>query len=140
MRANIPGLVESITNGIPTLVDGVRGGGNYSQQTQAYGVAPVIDVGRGTQAILSVTDAVAFVFGVPLFNGGAMPAALNGIELLLVIRNTSGGAHGAGTFNAIFKTAGAVPAIANGSSRSFLFVWNGTNWVESFRSAADVAN
>lgn len=139
MRANIPGLVESITNGIPTLADGVRGGGNYVQQTQAYGVAPVIDVGKGTQAILTVLDGVAFVVGVPLFNGAAMPANLNGMELLLVVRNTFG-VMGVGTFNAIFKTAGAIPAIANGFSRALLFVWNGTNWVESYRGAVDVAN
>jgi len=143
VRANIPGLVKSITNGIVTLFDGVRGGGNYVVQSPAYVSASplVIDVTRGNWVRLTVTDAVAYSFGVPLFGTAAMPALQLGFELLITIRNTSGGALGAGTFNAIFKTvAGAIPAIATGFNRTFGFVWDGTNWIETEVPAADVAN
>lgn len=104
--------------------------------TVTYGVAPQIDASLGDHFQVTVTDAVAFAIAAPTNTPPTGKAQL----ITLTIRNTSGGAHGAGTFNAIFKTSGAVPAIANGSSRTFAFRWNGTNWVEVFRTAADVAN
>lgn len=104
--------------------------------TVVYGVAPVIDASLGNEFVVTVTDAVAFVFAAPT----NPPAAGLDQIIELTIRNTSGAAHGAGTFNAVFKTSAAVPAIATANSRTFAFRWNGTNWVESFRSAADVAN
>lgn len=104
--------------------------------TVVYGVAPIINAALGNEFVVTVTDAVAFAFGVPL----NPPAAGLDQVIVLTIRNASGGAHGAGTFNAIFKTSAAVPAIANANSRSFCFRWNGVNWVEFYRTAADVAN
>lgn len=133
-------MVQQVTNGLPELLLGTEGGGNYQEQAQAYSAAPIIELSRGKHAIMTITDAVAFVLGAPVLNGAAVPAELAGLTLMITLRNTSGGAHGAGTFNAVFKTAGAVPAIATGNSRAFFFVWNGTNWVEKYRTAADVAN
>jgi hypothetical protein len=104
--------------------------------TLTYGPSIAIDASLGRNFVVSVTDAVAFAFAAPTNT----PPSGFGQEIIITIRNTSGGAHGAGTFNAVFKTSGAVPAIANGFSRSFCFRWNGTNWVELWRSAADVAN
>lgn len=132
-------------SGFETLKPGTRGGANFQAQTLVYAPAVLFPIDLGLQGIVSVTDAVAFAFSPPTLGGVALSAvapflSMGGLILKLTIRNTSGGAHGAGTFNAIFKTAGAVPAIANGSSRSFEFAWNGSNWVEQFRGAADVAN
>lgn len=107
-----------------------------------YGPTIALNMALGNEFTVTVTDAVAFVFGLPTFNLIALSATVPGFDQLLRIRirNASGGAHGAGTFNAVFKTAGAVPAIADGFSRVFEFRWNGTNLVETFRSAADIAN
>lgn len=104
--------------------------------TVTYGVAPIINAALGNDFVVTVTDAVAFVFGVPT---NPPPTGFDQV-IRLTIRNTSGGAHGAGTFNAIFKTSAAVPAIATANSRTFAFRWDGTNWVEIWRTAADVAN
>lgn len=101
-----------------------------------YGPAIAIDASQGDCFVVSVTDAVAFVFGVP--SNAPPPGFIQTMSIR--IRNTSGGVHGAGSFNAIFKTSAAVPAIANGFSRTFSSQWDGTNWVEVFRTAADVAN
>lgn len=101
-----------------------------------YGPSIAIDAALSNAFVVSVTDAVAFVFAAPT----NPPASTIGQTLSLTIRNTSGGATGAGTFNAIFKTSAAVPAIATGNSRTIMFQWNGTNWVEVFRTAADVSN
>lgn len=105
--------------------------------TVTYGVAPVIDASLGNLFVMTITDAVAFVFAAPTNT----PAAGESQEIVLTVKNGSGGAHGAGTWNAVFKTQATVfPAIANGNSRSIRFRWDGTNWVELWRSAADIAN
>jgi len=101
----------------------------------AYSAAPIVDLSLGNQFVMSIADAVAFVFGAP-----TNPPAV-GQVWAITARNTSGGAHGAGTFNAIFKTVAVpFPAIATGFSRTIWFRWNGVNHVEIGRSAADVAN
>lgn len=104
--------------------------------TLTYGASIAIDASLGNLFTVTVTDAVAFAFAAPT---NTPPTGFSQ-EITITVRNTSGGAHGAGTWNAVFKTAGNVPAIATGNSRSFSFKWDGTNWVETFRSAADVAN
>lgn len=104
--------------------------------TLTYGPSIAIDASLGNEFVVTVTDAVAFAFAAPT---NTPPSGFDQV-ITITIRNTSGGAHGAGTFNAVFKTSAAVPAIATGFSRSFVFRWNGTNWVEVVRSAADVAN
>lgn len=134
-----------VASGIPVMV---WQGGTVSSPLLAvgsalvYGPAIALNAALGNEFVVTVTDAVAFAFSAPLFNGVALSATIPGFNqtITIRIRNASGGAHGAGTFNAIFKTAGAVPAIADTNSRVFQFRWNGTNWVETFRSAADIAN
>lgn len=104
--------------------------------TLTYGPSIAIDASLGNLFVVTITDAVAFVTAAP-----TNPPASGSQTITITYRNASGGAHGAGTFNAVFKTVAApFPAIANGNSRSVQFRWNGTNWVETFRSAADVAN
>lgn len=106
--------------------------------TVTYGAAPVINAALGNLFVMTITDNVAFVFAAP-----TNPPSVAGQsqEITITCRNASGGAHGAGTWNAVFKTQATVfPAIANGQSRSIRFRWDGTNWVELWRSAADIAN
>lgn len=140
-------LVQSAdaVSGFHRLAFGTRGGHSYQQQTLTYAASVAWALGSGTMGIVSVTDNVAFVIAAPTLNGTALSAvapftSMQGLSIILTIRNTSGGAHGAGTWNAIFKTSGNVPAIATGNSRSFCFIWNGSNFIEMFRTAADVAN
>lgn len=104
--------------------------------TVAYGPAPAINAALGNLFVVTVTDAVAFAVAAPT----NPPAAGLSQVIVLTIRNGSGGAHGAGTWDAVFKTSGNVPAIADTKSRSFCFRWDGTNWVELWQTAADVAN
>jgi len=105
--------------------------------TVTYSTTPTINASLGNMFVMTITDAVAFVFAAPT---NTLPVTI-GQEITIICRNTSGGAHGAGTFNAVFKTVAApFPAIATGQNRTIGFRWNGTNWVETFRSAADVAN
>ena len=102
-----------------------------------YGPNIAIDASLSDDFQVSITDGVAFNINAPT----NPPPAGQGQSLRIKFKNTSGGAHGAGTFNAIFKTAAAgFAAIATGFSRTYEFEWDGTNWVEAFRSAADVAN
>ena len=71
---------------------------------------------------------------------GAPTVAVTGQRLLITVRNTAGVALGAATFNAIFKIGAAWTNPATGFSRSIEFIFDGTNWVEFTRTAADVAN
>ena len=83
---------------------------------------------------ITATNNTAFAINAPLF-----PA--DGQQLTATLRNTSGGALGAITPNAVFKLTGAAwPTPATANSRSVTFHYDGTNWVERYRSAADVPN
>ena len=101
-----------------------------------YGPAIALDASLGNAFVVTVTDGVAFVFSAPT----NPPPTGYAQVIAITIRNASGGAAGAGTWNAAFKTDGNVPAIANGFNRTFGFHWDGTNWIEDYQSAADVAN
>lgn len=102
-----------------------------------YGPSIAIDASLGNDFVVTITDNVAFAVAAPTNT----PPSGFCQDISITFRNASGGAHGAGTFNAVFKTqATAFPAIATGQSRTVFFRWNGTNWVELVRTAADVAN
>lgn len=62
----------------------------------------------------------------------------NGMELVFDIVNSSGGAMGTITWNAAFKLAGAFTNPANTKARTISFVYDGSNWVETNRAAADI--
>lgn len=101
-----------------------------------WGAAVTIDTSPASGSAwqrITATSNVAYTIGAP-------STAVTGQRLLITIRNTSGGALGAATFNAIYKLGAAWTNPANGFSRSIEFVFDGTNWVEYTRSAADVAN
>lgn len=101
-----------------------------------YGPSIAVDASAGNQFVVTVTDGVAFAFANPTFP----PGTTFGQQITITIRNASGGALGAGTFGTAYKVSGNVAATTTGNSRTIAFVWNGTNWIEIFRTAADVAN
>lgn len=120
------------------LLSADRGILNGPLVTLAYtsGVAMTPDWKLGATQVLTITDAVAFTLNAP----STVPtAAPDGALLTLTIRNTSGGALGAATFNAVFKQAAWVNP-ANGFSRSITWRKQGVNWVEISRTPADVPN
>lgn len=104
--------------------------------TLTYGPIIAIDASLGNEFVVTVTDAVAFAFDAPT---NPPPTGMSQ-SIAITVRNAAGVNNGAGTWNAVFKTAGNVPTITTAFSRTFAFRWNGTNWVETFRSAANVAN
>jgi len=100
----------------------------------AYSASMTPDLTKGSRQEITITNGTAFTINAPT------GAAVKGAPLSIILRNTSGGAHGAITWNATYKMGGALAAIATGKSKTIDFVWNGTNWVESFRSPSDVTN
>lgn len=103
--------------------------------TLTYGAAIAVDASLGNEFVVTITDAVAFVLSNPT------NAPSSGDQIIIVtFKNGSGGAHGAGTFDTLYKTSGNLAAIANAKNRSIAFRWDGTNWVELWRTAADVSN
>lgn len=63
----------------------------------------------------------------------------DGMIVEVTIRNTSGGALGAVTWDAVFKMSTWTQP-ANGQSRSITFRYNGTNWVQIAQTGVDVPN
>lgn len=100
--------------------------------TPAYGTTVTIDASAGAAHKIVVTNTTAFAVAAPL-----NPSSLNDV-LAIDILNSSGGVMGAITWNAIFKLAGAFTNPANGKRRTIMFYWDGTNWVETGRAAADI--
>lgn len=100
--------------------------------TLTYGTTVAFDASAAHSFSLTVTDGVAFAISAP-----TNPAT--GKMITITIKNTSGGAVGTITWNAVFKMATfTTPATAN--QRSISFVYDGTNWVELYKTAADVSN
>lgn len=62
----------------------------------------------------------------------------DGMELTFDIKNTSGGAMGLITWNAIYLLAGAFTNPATSKRRTIKFYYDGTNWIETARAAADI--
>lgn len=100
-----------------------------------YGVAIATDVNAGTVFKITVTDGVAFTVSNPTLNASD---TLTGKEITYDILNSSGGAMGAITWGAQFLLAGAFTNPANTKRRTIRFYWDGTNWVEICRAAADI--
>jgi hypothetical protein len=136
----------AIFNGSVSATGTISGTGGLNTQgtrlisnlvTVTYSAAPVIDASLGNDFVMTITDGVAIVVAAPI----NPPTAAQCQDITFTVRNASGGAHGALTWNAVFKTqATAFSAVATGNSRTVFFRWNGTNWVETVRTAADVAN
>lgn len=110
----------------------VSGGFIAGFVTITYSASMTPDARAGMTQVITATNATAFTINAP-----TNPAS--GQKLTIKIRNTSGGALGAVTWNAVFKMATwTSPATAN--SRSITFHYDGTNWVEESRCTTDVPN
>lgn len=88
---------------------------------------------RAKHQVIVVTNGTAFTINNPT-------SSVTGMELVLEIRNTSGGAMGAITWGGNFKMAGAFTNPANGQRRTISFVYTGAHWLELHRAAADIPN
>lgn len=102
----------------------------YIAETYSTSITPNLRFGN-IQAI-TATNTTAFTINAPT---NATP----GCELTLCIKNASGGVHGNITWNAVFKVATWTKP-ATGYNRSIRFFYDGTNWIEVWRSANDVPN
>lgn len=109
--------------GIPNALVGSRRVLTYSAS-----ITPVAS--DGNSQVITATDGSAFTINAPT-------GAVAGQRISLTVRNSSGGALGTITWNAIYKAAAWVSP-ANLYSRTVDFVFNGTNWVEVSRTPADV--
>ena len=93
-------------------------------------------------AAILTREADEFVITQSSGSAFSVPAPQNettGQRITIRIRNTSGGALGTVTWNAVFKMA-AWTSPATGNSRSIDFQFDGTNWVEVSRTPGDVPN
>lgn len=141
----IPDLVKQFTPlGNPQTV--LRGSGEWESGGMAAGViGPLVfgatipvDLSGSTVKTLDLTTNAAFQFLNPALVG---PTAVLVPRLVIFrIRNVSGGAHGAGTFDTLYRVAGNVSATANNNGRSIVFLWTGALMVEVVRGAADIPN
>lgn len=100
-------------------------------QTLTYSASISTDVERGTTAKITATNGTAFTINAPT-------NPRTGEELTYDITNSSGGAMGAITWNAVFKLAGAFTNPANTKRRTITFYYDGSSWVEKTRASADI--
>lgn len=109
--------------------------------TYSASMTPTFTLGtRFSTATMTATNGTAFTINVPSESLDRYVKPMVGSQLSLVIRNASGGALGVATFAAGYKLGAAWTQPANGFSRTIEFQYNGTNWIEQSRTAADVAN
>jgi hypothetical protein len=106
-----------------------------ARTTITYSASMTPDASKGNTQELIITDANACTINAPT-------NPVDGQELTFWIGNSSGGAHGTITWDAAYKKAGALAAIATGNNRSITFQYRkaGLLWYERYRSAADVPN
>lgn len=97
-----------------------------------YSASMTLDASLGRDFTITANNGSAFTINAPT-------NATTGQRITVMIRNTSGGALGAATWDAVFKMA-AWTQPANGFSRSIDCRYDGSNWVEVSRTPADVPN
>lgn len=100
--------------------------------TVTYSASMTPDASLGSHQVMTVTNGSAFTINAPT------NPTLDRM-MTVIMRNASGGALGTATWNAVFKMA-AWTNPGNGNSRSITFRYDGTNWVEQYRSASDIPN
>lgn len=97
----------------------------------AYSASIATDAALGSHFTTAATNGTAFTLTNPT-------NATAGKEITYDLLNSSGGAMGAITWDTLFKLAGAFTNPANGKRRTISFYYDGTNWVETNRAAADI--
>lgn len=127
-------LAQVLVN--PALVDmpsmRVAPTSHETEETVTYSSAMTFSSFENSTFVITANNGSAFTINAP-----TEPA--KGKQITIRLRNTSGGALGAATWDAVFKMA-AWTNPTNGNSRSITFEYDGTNWVEMTRTAADVPN
>lgn len=114
--------------------DYYKNGANLTaREVVTYSASMTPNQRNGHAHTITITNGTAFTINNPT-------NSVDGDIVRITLRNTSGGAHGVITWGAGYKMAGALAAIATANSRTVEFLYDGTNWVETFRSAADVPN
>jgi hypothetical protein len=105
-----------------------------------YGANITIDLSLGNFFSIIASTGAAFTILAPT---NAPVGVAIGRRLTIQIKNASGGAAGVATFTGGaggFHLAGAWVQAANGNGRSATFAWDGVNYAEVSRNAADVPN
>lgn len=97
----------------------------------AYGVSVATDASLADHFTIVATDGVAFTIANPT-------NAVSGRRIVYDVKNSSGGALGAITWGVAFLLAGAFTNPASTKRRTIAFYFDGTNWVEEARAAADI--
>lgn len=100
-------------------------------QTPTHGAALRPAPNQGGYCRIRVTDAKTLTINAP-------SASLAGTDLTFEITNATAGALGAIAWDRAFRLAGALPSPAAGKIRTITFTFNGTNWIERGRAAADI--
>lgn len=98
----------------------------------AYSASMTFDAFSADEFVISATNGTAFTINAPT-------KPMTGRVITITIRNASGGALGAATWNAVFKLGGWVQPV-NTASRSIIFRYDGSNWIEITRGVVDVPN
>lgn len=120
--------VNTGPNGRIVMLHGVV----HKRQGITYSASMTINSALGSQFLITANNGTAFTINAPT-------NPVDGQPITITIKNTSGGALGVVTWNAVFKMA-AWTSPATGNSRSIQFMYDGTNWVEMSRATADVPN
>lgn len=115
---------------------------NFYARRQSYGPTQSATL-VGSE--IQIDNTLGNVFKVPISTSTAYtvdPPSIptDGQFLTYIFVNTSGGAMGTLTWNAIFKLSGALTNPATGNQRMIQFYYDGTNWRETWRSVADQQN
>ena len=116
-----------------SLVEDIMVEDAYTVLTPTYASTVSVNRAGAQRHVITVTDTNNFTIAAP-----SGTHAVNS-PLWITIKNSSGGAVGTITWNAIFKMATFTNA-ADGSNRSILFLWDGSAWVEHVKTPADVPN
>lgn len=105
---------------------------DQTEITITYSASMNTNAAQGNLFVITMTNGTAFTINAP-----TNPA--QGQVITYTLRNTSGGAAGAATWNAAFKMS-AWTNPANGQNRSITFKYNGTNWIQVSQTGVDVPN
>lgn len=109
------------------------GGIQQTRVAPTYGVSVDINAALGNEFEITATNGVAFTINSPT-------SGVQGQRITIRIRNTSGGALGAITWSAGAYKMSAWTSPATANSRAIDFVYSGSFWVETAKTAADVPN
>lgn len=133
--SSVRGIYDGNTGTVSGALDSIIKQSDYLQvrTNVTYSASMTLDCNFGNEFDITVGNGTAFTINAP-----TNPPS-DAKRITITIRNSSGGAVGAVTWNAIFKMA-AWTSPANGFSRSIDFKFNGSNWVEITRTTADVPN